>query len=240
MEPDTHEFSRRRSRLLQVNYGTSRPCKSFSVTDSGALIFCAAPFHRPTRPRAMTSRLFHMKYRDLAFQEFSPPLISKILDARNRENGPSGSTVGFSLNLKARINCSNNLNRSLLDSAFPFFMALLPYDHGLLTMGPNFPRRFGTSLIGSFHTLVFRFPDPRNRRSGAMCSTSLNEPDLFHNLATHDNCLWLTSKPPKPDSANRLINCHLSPLDQTTPTNLGFQDFDISTIDTLGLDISGL
>jgi len=63
MEPDTPEWSKRRSQLLQVN---SRPRRSFSVTNSGALIFHAAPFHRPTWPWAVTSCLSHMKFRDLA------------------------------------------------------------------------------------------------------------------------------------------------------------------------------
>jgi len=54
------------------------------------------------------------------------PLDFKNLDARNRKNDPSGSMVEFSLNLMARINCSNNISHSLLNMRFPFFYGSAP------------------------------------------------------------------------------------------------------------------
>jgi len=64
--------------LLQVNFGSSRTCISFFVTNPGTLSFCENPFHLPTWPWAMTLCIPHMKFWDFTYQESSLPLISNI------------------------------------------------------------------------------------------------------------------------------------------------------------------
>jgi hypothetical protein len=66
------------SRLLQVNFGTSRPRNSFSILNAGIPPFCTAPSHCPMRPWAATTCFSRMTFRGFAFREFSLLLISNV------------------------------------------------------------------------------------------------------------------------------------------------------------------
>jgi hypothetical protein len=116
---DTHEVSRRRSRLFQDKTDASKPCRSSVATKMGAFDPWRSSY--PSLHATSGHDLMHIPYEILGYRilGFFTPLDFKYPNVRS-QNEPSRSTIGFSLILTARIISLRKLSHPLLNRCFPF------------------------------------------------------------------------------------------------------------------------
>jgi hypothetical protein len=85
MNPDTHECSRRHSRLLQVKPNASKPCRYFDETKTSTFIPCCSSY--PSIHVTSGQDLKHSPYEILVFHLSGvfTPLDFKYFDVRSHE-----------------------------------------------------------------------------------------------------------------------------------------------------------
>jgi hypothetical protein len=125
--PDTHECSRRCSRLLQVNPDASRPHISSSVKNMNAFGLGTTSLHHIMRPRTMTWGSY-VKFEEFTFRESLLYLIQNIpMLASAKKPIQIDGRICFESNGKDAYSKTSATHSST--GAYPSLCPCFPYNH---------------------------------------------------------------------------------------------------------------